>query len=291
MDISWDDARLFLAIADGGSVSAAARALRIAQPTVSRRLASLEDALGFPLVARTAKGTTLTPQGERMLEPAKKMAEWAAELSRAAEKRDQRPRGIVKVTAPPGVAFDFLASFAAHLKRKAPEITLQVLSSIEYLDLARGEADLALRFKEPTDKNLTVIHSFVDDVLMYASPSYIARLPKKPAPADLAFIGWAPPYDKLSPNPELAALGITPVFYADDFLVQMRACEAGLGIMFLGAWRSRFSRWKIEPVKVPFPLPTTALHLVCAKRALDVARVRLVADALIAETPMRTKKA
>lgn len=283
MDINWDDARLFLAVADAKSVSGAARSLRMTQPTVSRRLAALEDSLGFALVARTAQGTSLTLQGERMLEPARKMAEWAAELSRAADTVDHKPHGIVRVTAPPGVAFDFLVPIAAHLKKAAPAITLQVLSSVDYLDLARGEADLALRLRAPGD-DLALIRSFADRVSAFASPGYIARLPKKPKLTDLDFIAWAPPLDRLSPNPELAALipNWKPAFAADDFLVQLRACEAGLGCMVIGTARHRWSKLKLARVPIELPGKTT-LHLVSARRALEVSRVRLVAEVLEAE--------
>lgn len=284
MDISWDDARLFLAVADAGSVSGAAKALQTTQPTVSRRLAALEDALGFALVARTAHGTALTAQGERLVEPARKMAEWAAELSRAAESRNSKPSGTVRVTAPPGVAFDFLVPFAFHLKKQAPELSLQVLSSIDYLDLQRGEADLALRLRAPTP-DLALLGSFADTIGIYASANYVARLPQTPRFADLDFIAWAPPLDRLSPNPELAALipGFKPAFAADDFLVQLRACEAGLGCMFLGNARHRWSRLRLTRVPIDVPLPPTAMHLVSAKRGLDIPRVRAVADLLVAE--------
>ena len=82
MDISWDDARLFLAIAETGSFSGAARRLRIGQPTVSRRLAALEYAVGATLFRRSVDGAALTAAGERLVLPAKKMAEWAGELHR-----------------------------------------------------------------------------------------------------------------------------------------------------------------------------------------------------------------
>lgn len=284
MDINWDDAKLFLAVADAKSVSGAARQLRMTQPTVSRRLAALEDSLGFALVARTAQGTSLTRQGERMLEPARKMAEWAAELSRAADTVDHKPHGVVRVTAPPGVAFDFLVPIAAHLKKAAPAITLQVLSSVDYLDLARGEADLALRLRAPGN-DLAVIASFSDSVSLFASPAYVARLPKRVKLSDLDFIAWAPPLERLSPNPELAALipGWKPVFAADDFLVQLRACEAGLGCMLVGTVRHRWSKLKLVRVPVDVPAPKTTLHLVSARRALEVSRVRLVAEVLEAE--------
>src|SRR5882672_78581 len=100
MDISWEDVRLFLAVADHGSLTEAARRLRVGQPTVSRRLAELEESLGYPLFDRSVEGTALTSQGERWLEPAQRMAEWAGELRSTAELTDSAPAGIVRMTAP-----------------------------------------------------------------------------------------------------------------------------------------------------------------------------------------------
>ena len=65
MDLSWEDVRLFLAVAEHGSLSEAARRLRIGQPTVSRRLAELEERLGYPLFERSVEGARLTTPGER----------------------------------------------------------------------------------------------------------------------------------------------------------------------------------------------------------------------------------
>src|SRR5262245_10922481 len=109
MNIPWDDLRLFLAIAETGSLSAAARQLGVTQPTASRRLADVEALLGDVLFARSVDGAKLTAFGERLVEPARRMAEWAGEVERAAERGDTSPRGVVRITAPPGIAFDFLA--------------------------------------------------------------------------------------------------------------------------------------------------------------------------------------
>ena len=111
--MTWEDMRLFLAVVETGSLSAAARRLRIAQPTVSRRLAEIEATLGDVLFVRSVEGTAPTSFGERLVEPARRMAEWAGELERAAARADTSPRGVVRLTAAPGVAFDFVAPFAA----------------------------------------------------------------------------------------------------------------------------------------------------------------------------------
>lgn len=284
MDISWDDVRLFLAVADHGSLTEAARHLRVGQPTVSRRLAELEESLGYPLFDRSVEGTSLTSQGERWLEPARRMAEWAGELSSTAELTDSAPAGIVRITAPPGVAFDFVAPFARLVKDKYPQLQLQVLARVEYVDLSRREADIALRMRPPTQRDLALVHTFTHLNDVFVSKSYRKKLPKKPSVTDIDFIAWGPPFEQFPPNPQLAALipNFRPVFASDDYIVQRRAAEAGVGAFFMHKARHRFN---LDSELVPLgmdlgPHATSDLHVVCAKSALGVARVRAVAELL-----------
>ncbi len=288
MDLPWDDVQIFLAIAETGSLSRAAKRLRVGQPTVSRRLADLEYRLGYPLFQRQVAGASLTIAGERLLDPARKMAEWAGEVSRAAGQGEPGgPRGVVRVTAPPGVAFDFVAPFAALVREKYPDLRLEVLSSVHVLDLGRGEADLALRLRPVVSRELVVLESLTVPNAVVASKSYAAKLRKKPRLQDLDWIAWAPPFEDVTPNPELAAIipDFRPAFTSDNYLVQWRACEAGLGAMIAGRIRHRFS---LPSSLVPLDLElgthvTSTLHLVCAKSALSVPKVRAVADLFVAE--------
>ena len=134
MDISWEDVRLFLAVAEAGSVSGAARRLRFGQPTVTRRLALLEHALGEKLFRRSVAGAALTAAGERLLGPARRMAEWAGEVGRAAASTNRAVTGLVRVTAPPLIAFDFLAPCAALIAQRHPGLRLEVVASMQHLD-------------------------------------------------------------------------------------------------------------------------------------------------------------
>lgn len=285
MHMPWEDVQLFLAIAEAKSLTAAARRLRVTQPTASRRLADLEATLGEPLFTRSAAGVALTPVGERLLEPARRMAEWAGEVERAAERRDAAPSGIVRVTAPPGLAFDVLAPLAARVKAKLPGITLEVLSSIQHLDLARREADLALRIGPvPAELHTVVVRE--SGVGAFVAPSLAKKLPPKPRPADVPWVGWAPPLDQLSPNPELAAVipGFQPSFTSDDYVVLLRAAEAGLGAIFLPRLRHLGSSLaRFVEIDVGLPRITRSVRLVCAKSALDIPRVRAVAAFVEAE--------
>ena len=298
MDISWEDARLFLQVAETGSVSAGARKSRVTQPTASRRLAALESQVGEPLFVRKPSGVVLTPFGERLLAPAKAMAEAAAELERAAERAETSIDGTVRITAPPGFADDFCVPFSAFVREKLPGVRLEIVSSLRYLDLSRREADLALRLERPVHPDLVSLCSLELDVVAFAARALISRIPRRPKVADVPWVGWAPPLDDLPPNSALARLipGFRPSFASDDYLVQYRAAELGLGAIILGRIRHRFSR---EPLLVEIeveglPKFKSALHLVCAKSALDVPRIRAVAElmrsALASARTSKTKR-
>jgi DNA-binding transcriptional LysR family regulator len=123
-------------------------------------------------------------------------------------------------------------------------------------------------------------------VVPFAAPSYAAKVRRGAKLADVAWIGWAPPLDHLPPNPQLARQipGFRPVFSSDDYLVQLRACEAGIGAMFLARVAHRFSREDLfVELDVDFPPFPSGIHLVAARSALAIPRVRAVADRLAAE--------
>jgi DNA-binding transcriptional LysR family regulator len=286
-ELAWDDVRLFLAIAEHGSLTEAARHLEVGQPTVSRRLGELEGRLGYLLFQRGVEGATLTADGERWLGPARHMAEWAGELRHPAERRDAEPSGEVRVSAPPGVAYDFVAPFARALRERYPGLSLVVSSRVEYVDLVRREADLALRTRAASQRDLTTVATLTHANDAFVAPRYREQLPANPRLEQIGWIAWAPPFEQLPPNRELAALipGFRPAFAADDFIVQRRAAEEGVGALFLGVVRHRFSRAS-ELVPLGLELGEhgqSALHLVCARSALGVPRVRLVAELLAEE--------
>jgi DNA-binding transcriptional LysR family regulator len=286
-DIAWDDVRLFLAVIESGSLSAAARSLQLGQPTLSRRMGELEDRVGYRLFRRVPHGVVPTPQAERWVSAARRMAECAGELARTAAGAEAAPRGLVRIAAPPGVGFDFLAPFCGWLKEKHPETTVQVLCSVTYVDLVRGDADLALRMRGATSPDLKVVATLHHENAAFASRAYASRLPRKYGFADVDWIAWAPPFEQLPPNPQLEALipNFRPAFASDNFLVMWRAAEAGLGAMVLGKVAHRFARGpQLVPLNLDLgPHARSALHLVCARSALDSPRVRLVAELLAEE--------
>jgi len=288
MDISWDDAQTFLAIAEAGSISGGAQHLGLGQPTVSRRIALLEARLGISLFVRSKQGVELTEAAVRLRPAAEQMARWASELGRLASGEEEEAAGTVRIAAPPAMAVDWLAPLAADLGRDHPALRVEVLASVDHIDLVRGEADLALRTRPANEPELMTLAEGTSEVGVFASQAYTAELnarrlsdgrDQEPLTfADLDWITWARPYEQVAPRPmlERAIPDFVPSFASDDFLVQRAATAAGLGAMILDARGAQLAG--LVPVDVEFNPPPNTFRLVCAKSMQFVPRVRLVAE-------------
>lgn len=287
MDISWDDAQTFLAVVEAGSISGGAKRLGLGQPTVSRRIALLEERLGVALFQRAQQGARVTAAGERLRPAAEQMARWAGEFSRIAHGVEAAPEGLVRIASPPAIAVDVMAPLAAALQAEHPALRLEILAGVGHVDLVRGEADLAIRTRPATEPELTTLASGAIRTGVFASAAYVAALEERRAregrsgPVELAeidWITWARPFEDVPPRPMLsrAIPDFVPAFTSDDFLVQRSAAAAGLGAMILDERGA--SRLGLQPIDVGFAPPATRFGLVCAKSARHVPRIRLVAD-------------
>ncbi len=285
-DLSWDDAQTFLTVAEQRSFSAAARHLACGQPTISRKIADLEGRLGVQLFQRGKQGAVLTEAGARLLPAAEQMARWAGEFERLARGADIGLAGPLRIAAPPGLAVEFLAPFAALLRQEAPDLRLEVLASIEHVDLSRGAADLAVRTREPREPELVSLHRTEIELGVFGASSYVAALPANPDAGDLDWITWSFPYLHVEPRPFLERLvaDFEPAFASDNYLVMKNAAAQGVGAMILERTTHPLARnTELVEIELGLDLPPSELHLVCAKSMQFVPRVRAVADRLIAE--------
>jgi len=295
MNTSWEDAQTFLAVAEKRSFSAASGFLGVGQPTISRRIAAIERRLGCQLFTRGKRGTELTVAGARLLPAAEQMARWAGEFGRLAQGAEENPTGIVRIAAPPGLAVEVLAPLAAIAREKLPEIRLEVLASVDYIDLSRGGADLAIRTRETHEPELATIHSAELEIGIFASVEYKARLVERLRAdgrvdptfriEDLDWITWSFPYEQVAPRPmlERAIPDFAPAFASDNYLVLKSALAAGLGVMVLEKQSSTNQLASAELVEIDlgFSLPPSEYHLICAKSMRYVPRVRAVTELLI----------
>lgn len=283
--LKWDDLKLFLAVQEQGSLSGAARVLKLGQPTLSRRIAELEASVGEPLFERMPQGVNLTAAGHKLLPAAQHMAEWANEAELSIKKHTYLPEGKVRIAAPPGIAYEIIAPLAAKIRQQYPQIKIEVLSGVGTLNLGRGEADLSLRTSKPTDADLVCIDEVVSSMHIYASKAYAAHLPSHPKIADLDWICWAAPYDNQRTNQELNKLidNFKPAFTSDDFIVQLAACKAGVGVMALPQMLHRhaglYELQMLQELDIDLGADAIcSLYLVCHKRHRYLPKVQLVMD-------------
>ena len=172
----WNRARAFLVTAAEGSLSAAARALKLAQPTLGRQVEALEAELGVALFERSGRGLRLTPSGHELLEHARLMGEGARALSLAAWGQTEALEGEVAISASDAYASYLLPPILKRLHAAEPRIRIEIVVSNDLSDLSRREADIAVRNVRPTEPDL--IARKVRDAMarLYATPAYLDRL-------------------------------------------------------------------------------------------------------------------
>ena len=178
----WNDVRYLLAVARHGSTIAAAKALGVSQSTVHRRLAELEQSLGRPILKRYATGYKLTELGVQLCPLAERVEDAIAAIERQVAAATETPTGIVRVTCSESIGYRLMTSpVIATFHLRHPGLKAELVMSDQYLDLARGEADIAIRAGEPDDDRL--VGRKIADVpwALFASGTYIER---HGAPAD-----------------------------------------------------------------------------------------------------------
>ncbi len=174
--VDWNDLRHFLAVAREGTTVGAAERLRVNQSTVSRRIAALEQALGLALFARSRDGYRLTDAGTELLPAAERLEAEAEAVERLAEQRLRRLSGILKVTASEGLANTFLSPCLREFMDLYPQIRIEVVVSDRSLDIARGEADIALRAGTQKGTGAIVVRKLRDmPWSIYAGHDYVER--------------------------------------------------------------------------------------------------------------------
>ncbi|TNF23154.1 MAG: LysR family transcriptional regulator [Rhodobacteraceae bacterium] len=171
----WNRARAFLVTAEEGSLSAAARALGLAQPTLGRQVSALEAELGVALFERSGRGLDLTPSGLELIDHVRAMGEAATQVSLAASGQSQEIAGRVCITASEIYAAYLLPPVIAELRETAPGLEIEVVASNAITDLRRREADIAIRNTEPEDQALIGQRIATDRGWFYAAESYLAR--------------------------------------------------------------------------------------------------------------------
>jgi DNA-binding transcriptional LysR family regulator len=245
----WENLRHFVVLAREGTLSAAARQLRVDHATVARRVAALEAEMGLKLVDRRARSYQLTDDGRRIAATATSMEEAAFAVARAVQAAKPGLRGEVSISAPPSLANVLISPQLVHLHRRHPGIRIKLIGEKRTASLNRGEADVALRLSRPQEPGLIArkIGSF--GFGLYGSADYLKETPRHA----FAFIGYDDGMDDAPQQKWLrtVAAGNEIVLRTNDLENQAAAARTGLGLAvlprFLGDDESRLKRCAAMP--------------------------------------------
>jgi len=288
MSFDWNHARTFLAVADAGSLSAAARALGQTQPTVSRQIAALEGALNVTLFERTGRSVLLTEAGVELLDHVRAMETGANMVALAASGQSQSVEGQVRITASDVMSAHVLPPIVEALCRTAPLLEVDVIADNGVRDLVRREADIAIRHARPDQPNLLAKRLRDTVMRFYASRAYLdAR--GMPEAGDLSghqiisFVGADRMLGYLLP----VGLELTRANFrlsSSSQLVAWEMARRGLGMMIMSDQvAAEFP--EVVPVLgevAPFTIPT---WLVAHRELRTSRRIRLVFDHLADSLP------
>jgi DNA-binding transcriptional LysR family regulator len=243
--MDWDGLQVFLAVARGGRVSAAARRLGVEHTTVARRIAALEQTLGVSLFYRTTRGYLLTPQGQNLVSTAEAMERSALAVEARARENSGALAGRVRVAMPPEYGSHWLAPKLAMLRATHPQIELQILVGTRQRDLSRGEAELAIQPPRPTQTGMVAVRLGRVAVGLYASRGVIAdkrlRIRKLADVRDLLLLVYTSPFQVLQEakwfQPILASATIG--LESNSTHALLAAARAGAGVAVLPRFVAR----------------------------------------------------
>ena len=235
--IGWELYRTFLGVLDEGSLSGAARALGITQPTVGRHVAALEQALGIVLFTRSQTGLLPTDAAQSLRPYAEAMQSTAAALERAAggQAGGDVVKGTVRISCADVIGIEVLPPILAGLHEAHPQLKVELVLTDKLQDLLRREADIAVRMVQPKQEQLVARHVGDIELGLHAHRDYLERRGTPRRPEDLAghaTIGYDQPSAWVR-QAEKALPGLRRELFtlrSDSNVAQLALIRAGAGI-------------------------------------------------------------
>ena len=280
----WNLVRAFLAVAETGSLSAAARQLRSSQPTVGRQIAELERDLQVILFRRGSSGYELTENGALLVAQAQAAREAMDRFALHASGREERISGTVRITASEVMATLVLPAYLTRFMRDEPGIEIELIGSNTVDNLLRRDADIAIRMVTPSQEELVARKVADIPMMMCAHESYLALHGVPKSPWDLlnhTFIGQDRNDDFIRGFRAFGAQIDRHAFRfrSDDQVILWNAILAGVGI---GIAQMPLIRGHKELVTFlpDLPIPSLPAWITMHKDVRTSPRIRRVADFL-----------
>lgn len=286
---NWDDLRLFAAIAAEGSLSAAARRLKLSQPTMGRRLQALEARMGAKLLERAGGGPggnyVLTPKGAELLPLVERMVEASEAIERARPDFAEDATGTVRI-ASGHLTIRFIARRLPELLDALPGIELELYSSYSIANLSRREADIAIRNRRPEEGRLVMRSLPQYSYAIFGSKEYVASHPEAAMEARYQHCRWIGFDDTRGRSDSFdwlcARIGRVPEIRCSNASTILNALLAGSGLAVLPCFIGAEEPGLMQLTAPIEDLDRETMWLVVHEDMRNRPRVRLVADRLAA---------
>lgn len=188
--MDWEDVKTFRAVMEAGTVRAAAKQLGVHHSTVSRRIEQLEKSLDSRLFERRPEGYFPTASGEELARVADHFSDELFTVERHIAGRDNELSGSLKVTMAEPFALTIFADRIPEFCAAYPGLDLEIITSFDLLDVARREADIAIRMDNNPPEALVGKRLFAYCASIYANPDYLAKQDFENRPEDARWLGW-----------------------------------------------------------------------------------------------------
>lgn len=289
MALDWAKLRLFHCVAEAGSFTEAARRLNMSQPALSRQIQALEGTLGAKLFHRHARGLAMTHEGEQLFAATRDMSDRIERTQQGIEFSRERPTGVIRVTTTVSFGSTWLPRQLKDFLDLYPAIHITLLLSDDDVDLAKREADVAIRFHPPHQSDLIQKPLVPVRYYLCASPDYLAKYGEPQsiedldqhhvlaygplAPAPIRSVNWILDVGRQGP-PRMPVLTVNSIFGL------LQAAEAGIGIAALPSYILRMSKG-VRPLLTDVEGPVFRTYFVYPSELRRSIRVAVLRDFLI----------
>lgn len=276
--VGWDDLRYALAVAEGGSVAAAARRLGVNHTTVLRRIQAFEKTHGIRLFDRLPTGYALTAAGEQLAAAARQIDDTVSTLERHITRQDVKLEGVIRMTTTDTFMTSILPRHLASFRLAHPRITIELALTNTRLNLTKRDADIAVRPAKMPPSPLVGHRVSTVGFAIYAADSYLVNRPN----GRLEEYTWLAGDEVLANSPVAAWMHknvpeAKVAFRADSFVALCKAAEAGIGVAALPCCLAdRVTT--LKRLRGPVDELSTGLWLLTHRDLAGAARIRAFMD-------------
>lgn len=232
--MDWEDIKTFREVMAAGTVRAAAKQLGVHHSTVSRRIEQLEKALDSRLFERRPEGYFPTASGEELARVADQFSEELFAVERHIAGRDNELAGSLKVTMAEPFAVALFADRVPEFCATYPGLHLEIITSFDLLDVARREADIAIRMDNNPPESLVGKRLFPYCTSIYAHPDYLAAQDFEEHPENARWLGWTAGESRFPDWTQATEYARVPVWGNFSSIgLQVKLAQAGMGLIMV----------------------------------------------------------